>query len=213
MDDVRRMIYGTLAVFVIGILIWIGYIYISACGFTTSCHKAAAIQPVLRTPIPTLLPATMPVALPAEQQPVTFDRCQVAATDLIGAWVNSEFPESQEFTFKDQNGLQCTASYSTDIQPLFSKDDLWFPGALACTTCHGAEVNTASAQFDMSSYEGILAGSRRESAEATGMDILGGGKWESSLLYEILYVRRFMPPGHPPELPAGGPVIFAGTPN
>ncbi len=210
MDDVRRMIYGTVVVFVVGILAWISYIYISACGFTTTCNKAAAFKAVDRTAIPTLIPATLPAREPSVQ-PVTSDRCEVAATDLIGAWVESGYQEHEAFKFTDQNGLQCSGTFAEDIRPLFTKSDLWFPGALACTTCHSSEVSTASAQLDLSSYESILAGSKRETAEAKGQDILGAGDWESSLLYEILYVRKFMPPGHPPELPAGGPVIFAGT--
>jgi hypothetical protein len=69
----------------------------------------------------------------------------------------------------------------------------------------------SSAQMDLSSYEGILAGSRRTSPDAQGTDILGGGDWESSLLYDVLYVRKFMPLGRPTDVPADGPVVFAGN--
>ncbi len=210
MDDVRKMIYGVLAVFVLGILAWIAYIYISACGFTTSCRRAELIAPAERTAIPTLIPATLPAPQPGGIQ-VPFDRCQVAATGLIGAWIGANYPEQETFPFTDDHGTECKATFE-DVQPLFTKEDLWFPGALACTACHGADVNTASAQLDLSSYGGIAAGSRREAADASGQDILGGGDWESSLLYNILVLRKFMAPGHPPDSPAGGPVIFAGTP-
>jgi len=214
MDDVRRMIYGTLAIFVAGILVWIGYLYTSACGFTTSCHKASAIAPVDRTAIPTLLPATLPVSQPSAPPKIS-DSCEISATDLIGTWVEAKYPEAEPFEFVDQKGLECQGTFTDDIQPLFTKADLWFPGSLACTTCHGAEVRTASAHLDLTSYTSILEGSQRdlESPDVKGVDILGGGDWESSMLYETLYVRKFMPPGHPPELPAGGPVIFAGMPR
>jgi hypothetical protein len=64
--------------------------------------------------------------------------------------------------------------------------------------------------LDLSSYAGILAGSRREDAESKGTDILGGGNWESSLLYEFISTIKADIPGHAelnPDL-----VIFVGTP-
>jgi hypothetical protein len=67
----------------------------------------------------------------------------------------------------------------------------------------------SSAQLDNSTYEGMLMGSRREDG-AKGNDIFGGGIWEESLLYENLFVKKFMPLGRPPELPAEGPIVFAG---
>ena len=57
-DDVQKYIYRTLTIFVIGILTWVGFIYINACGFSVTCLRGAAV--VERTPIPTLYPATMP---------------------------------------------------------------------------------------------------------------------------------------------------------
>lgn len=60
MDDFRKIIYGTLIVFVVGILIWISFLTLSGCGFTASC--LGAVPKVDRTSIPTLIPATLPVA-------------------------------------------------------------------------------------------------------------------------------------------------------
>jgi mono/diheme cytochrome c family protein len=58
MNDVRKYIYGALVVFVFGVLAWVGFIFVNACGYSTSCLSAAPL--VDRTPIPTLIPATLP---------------------------------------------------------------------------------------------------------------------------------------------------------
>jgi hypothetical protein len=65
---------------------------------------------------------------------------------------------------KDINGTSCQATF-TDIQPLFLEANLWYAGALACASCHNSDISAASANMDLSSYAGILAGSRRTSAE------------------------------------------------
>jgi mono/diheme cytochrome c family protein len=57
-DDVKKYIYRTLIIFVVGVVIWVGFIFINACGFSLTCNQGAPI--VERTPIPTLFPATMP---------------------------------------------------------------------------------------------------------------------------------------------------------
>jgi mono/diheme cytochrome c family protein len=58
MNDVRKYIYSALVVFVVGVLAWVGFIFVNACGYSTSCLSAAPF--VERTPIPTLIPATLP---------------------------------------------------------------------------------------------------------------------------------------------------------
>ena len=60
MTDVRKVIYGTIIGFFMMLGVWFSIIYISACGFTFTCHKAAPL--VDRTPVPTLIPATLPPA-------------------------------------------------------------------------------------------------------------------------------------------------------
>ena len=59
-DDVRKYIYGAITVFIVGVLTWVSVVYISSCGVTLTCKRADF--KVDRTPIPTLFPATMPVA-------------------------------------------------------------------------------------------------------------------------------------------------------
>ncbi|HRJ55263.1 MAG TPA: hypothetical protein PLV64_03180, partial [Anaerolineales bacterium] len=63
-DDVRTYIYGAIGVFLIGVLAWVGLVYVNACGFTLSCNRGTI--PVARTPIPTLIPATLPAMLPED---------------------------------------------------------------------------------------------------------------------------------------------------
>jgi hypothetical protein len=68
--------------------------------------------------------------------------------------------------------------------------------------------------MDLSSYAGILAGSRRASADAKGNDILGSGNWGQSKLNEHLFVLKLMPFGRPPgAVPDEWATIFAGTPK
>jgi len=59
-DDVRKYIYGAITVFIVGVLTWVSIVYISSCGISLTCQRAAF--KVDRTPIPTLYPATMPAA-------------------------------------------------------------------------------------------------------------------------------------------------------
>ena len=62
MNDVRKIIYSTIALFLGVVLLWLSIIYLSACGLTLSCRQAAA--KVDRTPVPTLVPATLPALKP-----------------------------------------------------------------------------------------------------------------------------------------------------
>ena len=56
-DDVKKVIYGTIIGFLVVVLSWLGLIYVSSCGFTLSCNRAAPY--VIRTPVPTLIPVSM----------------------------------------------------------------------------------------------------------------------------------------------------------
>jgi hypothetical protein len=209
-DDVQKYIYGTLTIFITGVLVWVGFIFINACGFSLACKQGAAV--VERTPIPTLFPATMP-ALEIKSKPVLVsDKCRVAAADLMGAWVSANFPEEAAFQFVDVNGETCAATFA-EVQPLFDEANLWHSGSLACVSCHSVDVSISPAQLDLSSYAGILAGSRRENAESKkkGTDILGGGIWKKSLLYEFLVVSKADIPGHTQSVSADS-FVFVGKP-
>lgn len=110
-DDVRSYIYGTFIIFLVGVMAWVGFIYINACGITLTCHRGDL--PVERTPVPTLLPATMPVTQPKTgvEEATTQELCQVNAQTFIEAWVASGVAESQPFQFTDDNGLTCQTTF------------------------------------------------------------------------------------------------------
>jgi hypothetical protein len=160
---------------------------------------------------PTLFPATMP-AIEIKSKPVVAvsDACRVPAADLVGAWVSANAPAETAFQFADMNGEDCEATF-TEVQPLFNEPNLWQTDSLACVSCHSVDVAISPAQLDMSSYAGIKAGSRREDQKSKGTDILGGGNWEKSLLYEFLTVSKADVPGHI-EAASSGSFVFAGKP-
>lgn len=207
-DDTRRLIYGTIIAFLAFITAWLGFVYVSACGFTLNCIQGAPL--VVRTPMPTLIPYGE-----IEQRTGTitegeFNQCQVGATDLIAAWVTAGHTESEPFPFTDVNGQDCEGTYA-DIQPLFVENSVWFPGSLGCTSCHNSELGERSGGLDLSSYEGVSLGSRRV-AESTspGTDIFGDGDWEKSLLHEFLVNQGLTTTGHSPDVEPPNPIMYAG---
>jgi len=214
MNDVRKVIFGTIIGFFLMLGLWFSIVYVSSCGFTFTCNRGE--PPVDVTPIPTLIPATLPVQVGGGD--AVFNKCQVAAVDLIGAWVTAGVPETDKFTFADVNGQECEGVFGRDVQPLFTESNIWYPGSLSCSSCHQPNLALALQNMDLSSYAGILAGSMRANGEPKGKDILGGGVWEESLLYQMLYApdgvsqinRPIMPLGRTADVPDKGPLIFAG---
>jgi mono/diheme cytochrome c family protein len=83
-DDTRRLIYGTIVAFLVFILAWLGFVYISACGFTVTCIRAN--QLVERTPIPTLIPVKLVAATKVVLPPAT-------PTPIGGLTPEAETPE------------------------------------------------------------------------------------------------------------------------
>jgi|WetSurMetagenome_2_1015567.scaffolds.fasta_scaffold53661_2 mono/diheme cytochrome c family protein len=183
-------------------MLFLTVIYFSNCGAANNCARGNLAQ-VIHTPIPTLPAATLPA--PTIGAPVSAPAgaaCNAAAATLLAAWVNAGSPQSQPFNFTDESGQTCAAAFS-DIQPLFTASNLWYPGALDCTSCHNASPNASSAGLDLSSFAGIMART----------DILGGGDWNSSQLNQVLFVQKQMPFGAPSGvLTDQGPLIQAGKP-
>jgi len=207
-DDVRKYIYGTIVVFLVGVFVWIGIVYVNACGFTLSCNSGKL--KAVRTPVPTLIPATMPVVQPEDrEEPGEGNTCYVAAADLMGAWVDAGASDTEPFQFTDANGVGCEATFE-NVKPLFVGSNLWYTGSLSCISCHSVDLAVSPAQLDLGSYEGILAGSRRADAAAKGTDILGGGDWKSSLLYQFVSEAKADVPGHTEVL--SGLMIYVGKP-
>ena len=56
-DDVQKYIYRTLTIFIVGVTVWVGFIFINACGFSLVCKQGAEV--VERALISTLLPVTI----------------------------------------------------------------------------------------------------------------------------------------------------------
>jgi hypothetical protein len=213
-DDVRKIILGTLAGFLVLVTVWVGFLFVVGCGGSLECSKADPTP--VRTPIPTLIPARMPTPELGAAQAASL-KCRVGATALLQAWISAGYPENDPFEFTDANGTPCTATYAEDVNVLFKEANLWYSGALACASCHNADLAKASAQMNLSDYQGILAGSRRTSPEAKGNDILGGGDWAQSKLYEVLITRKgqalAMPLGRPQDFDAETVTVYAGTPK
>ena len=208
-DDTRRLIYGTIVAFLVFIVAWIGFVYISACSFTLNCIQGA--QLVVRTPIPTLIPVKhaqgqgQPQPAPAE-----FNKCKVGAVDLIGAWMEAGHTETEAFPFTDLNGQSCEATYA-DLQPLFRDNSIWFRGSLGCVSCHNADLTDRSAGLDLSTYEAISLGSRRVAGSTSpGTDIFGGGDLEKSLLYQVLTTQGLATQGHSPDVEPSNPILYVG---
>ena len=77
MNDVRKVIYSTIALFLGVVLLWLSLIYLSACNLTLSCRQAA--PKVDRTPVPTLIPATLPAS-----KPVVLSEAAISTPDDSG---------------------------------------------------------------------------------------------------------------------------------
>ena len=208
MNDVRKMIYGTIILFIGVVASWLTIIYVSACGLTFTCRQAA--PRVDRTPIPTLIPASHSES-PLGASPVEFNACQISATNLIGAWVSAKSPETETFAFTDVHGNPCEGTFAADIQPLFVENSIWYKGAIGCVSCHNSALSDRSAGLDLTSYEAIALGAGRVAgATSAGDDILGGGDWETSRLYEVLVNQGLVAKGHSADAPGVDVVIFAG---
>ena len=191
------------------LLIFIVGLYVANCGLSTDCSQAS-LPAIIHTPIPSLIPASLPLPRGGNQA-TTKAECLISARDLLSTWVSSGYPEDQLLSFSDVNGNICNATF-TDVMPLFSQPNVWYPGALACDACHNSTLSAASAYLDLSSYQGILAGWNRSSPTSRGQDILGGGNWDNSVLNKVLFVDKIMPFGAPSgTLTADGPMIHAGS--
>ncbi len=192
-------------------IVFITSLYFSNCGFSGDCSQASLAQ-IIHTPIPSLIPATMPIPTESGLSTTGPSKCTVSAKTILSAWVSSGASEAQAFNFTDDNNTACQATF-VDLQTLFTDSNLWYSGALACVSCHNSSLSPAYAQMDLSSYAGIIAGAHRTSPGVKGDDILGGGNWDQSVLNQMLFVQKLMPFGRPPgAVPDAGPVILAGSP-
>ncbi len=174
--------------------------------------RDASLPEKIHTPIPSLIPATLPVPKLADIV-ASAPKCTVNARTILSAWVNAGYPEKDTFEFTDLYGVICEATFA-DVDVLFTEGNMWYQGAPACITCHQSSLTAAGAKMDLSSYAGIVAGSQRTSPDAKGNDILGGGNWDKSKLNDMLFISKKMPNGRPAGAVAeDGPIIFTGQPK
>jgi hypothetical protein len=112
-DDVRSYVYGTLIIFIVGVFAWVSFLYLNACGFSLICHRGDL--PVYRTPVPTLIPAAMPVEKPETLQELASPSgiCEILAEEIVNAWVDSGVSETEIFQFTDANGLTCETTFAS----------------------------------------------------------------------------------------------------
>ena len=189
------------------VLLMCAVVLLSAC----NARNLIANTKPFGTPIPTLIPATLPAVSGGEA--ASGPKCAIRAVDLLGAWVSAGYPESDPFDFSGADGAACQGTFAEDVLVLFTRSNIWYTGAAACVTCHYQDLTKAQAQMSLVNYADVLAGSRRSSADAKGKDILGGGDWEKSKLYEVFVVTKLMPLGRPANMPEKGPLVKAGKPK
>ncbi len=208
-DDVRKLIWGTIVLFLVVVSVWVTSLLVFSCGLNLACRQAA--PRVDRTPIPTLIPAQHSESQPGEGPQAAFDACQVYAADLVGAWVTAGAPDTEPFAFSDVNGSPCEGTFAEDIQPLFVENSLWHQGAIGCVSCHNADLKERSGGLDLTTHDAILLGSRRVAGSSSaGTDILGGGDWEASALHKVLVEQGFAPEGHSVDNPPVQLLLYAG---
>ena len=92
-DDVKKLIYVLLGLFIVVLVVWIGFVYVSGCGFSLDCEKGASLPD--RTPVPTLIPASMPELI-SDSASLKIS-CQITAVQLIGAWVTAGYSDTETF--------------------------------------------------------------------------------------------------------------------
>lgn len=209
MNDVRRIIYWTLALFLLVVVVWVGALLVFSCGLNSACLQA--VPKVERTSVPTLIPAAHSDSPMGGGAMAGFNKCQVSAADLVGAWVTAGSPNGA-FPFPDVNGQACEGTFSGDIQPLFVENSLWYKGALGCVSCHNSALNDRSSGLDLTSYDAVLMGSGRPEGTTVsrGRDVLGGGDWEKSALFTVLAVQGYNPAGHSAESAPVRLFVYAG---
>ncbi len=207
MNDVRKLIYTTLIAFLATLVVWITALLFWSCGSSFECVRANPI--VERTPVPTLIPVNH-VDTSMGGAAAEFDKCQVSATELIGAWVSAGAPESDAFPFTDMNGKNCEATYK-DIQPLFVENGQWYVNAIGCVSCHNSALTARSGGLDLSSYDAMQLGSQRADATASGNNIFGDGNWENSNLFSVLTTQGMVPEGHSADVSPNNFVLYVGS--
>jgi hypothetical protein len=143
---------------------------------------------------------------------VSINGVDVRAVDLVGAWVDAGAPETDVFG-------DYSASFESDVLPLFTTEGAWFEGSPACSSCHFDNTAESYHEMNLLSYLGIRLGAD-VNENPPGESILGESEpnagdfdWDNSKLRGRLRDNR-MPPGSKfllDESNRDGPIIMAGT--
>jgi hypothetical protein len=79
------------------LFLFIAIIYVANCGLSTNCSQAG-LPAIIHTPIPTLIPVSMPTQ-PAPVQVEARAVCSVTGRELLNSWVSAGYPETQSCLF------------------------------------------------------------------------------------------------------------------
>lgn len=122
---------------------------------------------------------------------------RVTAVAVLSAWFAARCPREAAFLVEGT-----PATFPSDVLPLFTTRDLWYPGAQNCSFCHFGTGARTGRELDLGSYDGMMAGALTVT-EPPGHSILGEtmiGRgdfdWNRSFLQQRVRNER-MPPGWP----------------
>ncbi len=90
MDDVRKVLYGVVIAFVVVIVSWVSFVVLSACQFSLNTGCSSAQPKAIRTSIPTLVPATLPIPVHLIQATATSGGAVSSSNTVVPAETESE---------------------------------------------------------------------------------------------------------------------------
>jgi hypothetical protein len=107
-DEFTKFLYWAIGIFIVGVVGVVTLMTIFACGFSRNCAQAQAT--VERTPVPVPPAASVPAMVFTFDEPAAPETCRVAASDLVDAWAEAGYPETEPFPFTDADGKSCQAT-------------------------------------------------------------------------------------------------------
>ncbi|MEW5830128.1 MAG: hypothetical protein AB1846_14630 [Chloroflexota bacterium] len=107
-DEFTKFLYWAIGIFIVGVVGMVSLMTIFACGFSRNCAQAQAT--VERTPVAVPPAATVPAVVFVGEEQAAPETCRVSASDLVDAWAEAGYPESEPFPFTDADGQSCQAT-------------------------------------------------------------------------------------------------------
>lgn len=124
MDDFKKILYGVLVSFILLIVGFVSFAFLWSCGLDFSCKQAS--PPPAGTPIPTLIPATLPAPPRFVPMPTSASATSDAGTPAAGETSNIARPSNPGGPGEAVN-LTGDANAGAQLY------------ATRCVICHGAE--------------------------------------------------------------------------